>query len=149
MCIQFPSGKKEKFLEGQYAEVVKCLAFGLPNTACKILWESDAKIYLKEILVSHMDHEMQSFCSTSDPSILREYTRQDDDRTHFSLQKFEEEICTKAPLTNDVLKSLCLSSRQKKSDTHASKTRINKALCVKLTVCSMILKCRCPHSCQF
>ena len=107
--------KRKRFWKGNI-EVVKCLALGLPNTACKILRKSDAKIYLKDILVSHMDQEMQSFCSMSSPSILRECTGQDDDRTLFSLQKFEEEICAKATLPNDILESLCLSSRQKQKN---------------------------------
>lgn len=80
---------------------------------------------------------MQSLCSTSKPSILREGTLTGDE-TVFSLEKFEEEIRENAPLTNNVLEI-------KRSDGEVSNARINKALCVKLTVCSMMLNCRCPQ----
>lgn len=133
-------------MDGLYA-VVKCLALGLSGPACKILWKSDARSYLKDILVSHMDREMQLLCSTSKPSIFREGTLTGDE-TVFSLEKFEEEIRENAPLTNNVLESLCLLARQKqikRSDGEVSNAQINKAMCIKLTVCSMMLNCRCPQ----
>lgn len=136
-------------MEGEYAEAVKCLALGLPKIACKILWNSDAKSHLKDIIVSHLDCEMKSFCSTSNPSILRDSTHHGhDEMLQFSLEKFDEEIRAKAPVTNDVLESLCLSARQKRikrTDGELSTKRANKALCVKITVCSMMLNCRCPQ----
>ena len=106
--------KKGKVLEGEYADqAVKCLALGLLKIACKILWKYDAKSHLKDIIVSHLDCEMKSFCSTSNPSILRDSTHHGHEEMLFSLEKFDEEIRAKAAVTNDVVESLYLSARQK------------------------------------
>lgn len=56
---------------------------------------------------------MKSFCSTSNPSILRDSTHHGHEEMLFSLEKFDEEIRAKAAVTNDVVESLYLSARQK------------------------------------
>ena len=73
---------------------MKYLALGLPKAACKVLWNSESRSYLKELILSEMDSEMQSVCSTANPSVLR------DDLMKFNLEDFEKDFSTKAPLTN-------------------------------------------------
>ena len=128
---------------GQYAEVVKYLALGLPKAACKVLWNSESRLYLKELILSEMDSEMQSICSTTNPSVLR------DDLMKFNLEDFEKEFSTKAPLTNELLQILCTSERQKKKQRSAtgkvSNAKTDRASSVKLTAASLILNCRCPQ----
>ena len=69
--------------------------------------------------------------------------------TALNLKECEDELRTKAPVTNDLLDMLCTSSRQKKhkrsGSAEVSETRAERATSVRLTVASMILYCRCPQ----
>ena len=101
------------------------------------------KVHLKELLFEEMELEMQSVCSSKNNSLLRKSV------TALNLKEFEDELRTKAPVTNDLLDMLCTSSRQKKykrsGSAEVSETKAERATSAQLTVASMILYCRCPQ----
>ena len=87
---------------------------------------------------------MQSVCSSKNNSLLRKSVMA------LNLKEFEDELRTKAPVTNDLfLDMLCTSSPQKKHklsvSSEVSETKAERATSVQLTVASMILYCRCPQ----
>ena len=69
---------------------------------------------------------MQSVCSSKNNSLLRKSV------TALNLKEFEDELRTKAPVTNDLLDMLCTSSRQKKhkrsGSAEVSETRAERAI---------------------
>lgn len=145
VSIKYPSAAKERLISGDFAEVVKYLALGLPRAACRVMWESKAKSDIKDILISHLDSELQSLCSAKERSVLSDTSCQQ--LLHFSLERFDNEFRSKAPVTNDILDCLCTSSRQKKAKRTTGKCSeriMQKILCVKSMVASMLLNCRCP-----
>ena len=132
-------------MSGAFAEAVKYLALDLPKAACKVLWNSKARTDIKDILMSSMDLEMQKFCSSKNPSLLRESNGKE--LLKFSLEEFDKELRSRAPLTNDLLDILCTSARQKKEKrSHdGESSQAKKISAVRQTVASMILNCRCPE----
>ena len=145
VSIKYPSGAKEKLISGKFAEVVKYLALGIPKAACNVMWNSMSKSDMKDILISHLDSELQTLCATKSKSVLSETSGQK--LLDFSLEKFDIELRSNAPLTNDILDCLCTSSRQKKkmrTTEQFSESMLQKISCVKLMVASMLLNCRCP-----
>lgn len=137
--------EKKKIISDEYADAVKYLALDLPKAACKALLQSKTiKVHLKELLFEEMELEMQSVCSSKNNSLLRKRVMA------LNLKEFEDELRTKAPVTNDLfLDMLCTSSPQKKHKLSASsevlETKAERATSVRLTVASMILYCRCPQ----
>ena len=75
-------------MSGAFAEAVKYLALDLPKAACKVLWNSKARTDIKDILMSSMDLEMQKFCSSKNPSLLRESNGKE--LLKFSLEEFDK-----------------------------------------------------------
>ena len=69
--------------------------------------------------------------------------------TALNLKECEDELRTKAPVTNNLLDMLCTSSWQKKykrsGSAEVSETKAERATSAQLTVASMILYCRCPQ----
>ena len=128
-------------MSGAFAEAVKYLALDLPKAACKVLWNSKARTDIKDILMSSMDLEMQKFCSSKNPSLLRESNGKE--LLKFSLEEFDKELRSQAPLTNDLLDILCTSTRQKKEKrSHdGESSQAKKIPAVRQTVASMILNC--------
>ena len=67
---------------------------------------------------------MQSICSTTNPSVLRDHLMK------FILEDYEKEFSTKASLTNKLLQILCISERQvKKQHSAISKECPNAKRC--------------------
>ena len=128
-------------MSGAFAEAVKYLALDLPKAACKVLCNSKARTDIKDILMSSMDLEMQKFCSSKNPSLLRESNGKE--LLKFSLEEFDKELRSRAPLTNDLLDILCTSTRQKKEKrSHdGESSQAKKISAVRQTVASMILNC--------
>ena len=91
--------------------------------------------------MSSMDLEMQKFCSSKNPSLLRESNGKE--LLKFSLEEFDKELRSRAPLTNDLLDILCTSTRQKKEKrSHdGESSQAKKISAVRQTVASMILNC--------
>lgn len=102
VTITFPSEKKKKIISDKYADTVKYLALDLSKAACKALLQSKTmKVHLKELLFEEMELEVQSVCSSKNNSLLRKSV------TALNLKEFEDELRTKAPVTNDLLDMLC------------------------------------------
>lgn len=130
----------------EFAEVVKYLALSVPKSVCRVMWNSKEKSYMKDIFITQLDSELQTLCSTKNSSVLSESNGEE--LLQFSLEKFDSELQSKAPITNEVLECLCASSRQKKkkrASGEMSERTIKKTLSVKLMVASMLLNCRCPR----
>ena len=68
-------------MSGAFAEAVKYLALDLPKAACKVLWNSKARTDIKDL-------EMQKFCSSKNPSLLRESNGKE--LLKFSLEEFDK-----------------------------------------------------------
>ena len=96
----------------EFAEAMKYLALSVPKSVCRVMWNSKEKSYMKDIFITQLDSELQTLCSTKNSSVLSESNGEE--LLQFSLEKFDSELQSKAPITNKVLKCLCASSRQKK-----------------------------------
>ena len=89
---------------------------------------------------------MQSICSTTNPSVLRDHLMK------FILEDYEKEFSTKASLTNKLLQILCTSERQVKKQHSAISKVLNaktkRVSSVKLTAASLIFSTAVVHKCQ-
>lgn len=142
----YPSSTKQQNVAPEFAEAVKYLALGVPKSACRVMWNSKAKSHMKDIFITYLDSELQTLCSTTNNSVLRESNGEE--LLQFSLERFDSELQSKVPITNEVLECLCTSSRQKKekrANGEMSERTVKKTLLIKLMVASMLLNCRYPR----
>jgi hypothetical protein len=85
----------------EFAEAMKYLALSVPKSVCRVMWNSKEKSYMKDIFIRQLDSELQTLCSTKNSSVHSESNGEE--LLQFSLEKFDSELQSKAPITNKVL----------------------------------------------
>ena len=113
ITINYPSGpRRVKLSDKKTASIVKYMALGLPKLAMAALLGTCTDFTkAKKLLFKKMEEEMMDLTSTKEPSVLRQ-TRHDL-LPYFKLADFVAELKAKAPLTTELLYTLCVSKAKK------------------------------------
>lgn len=119
--------------DGEIANILKYLALGLFNTACKtVMYTPELSKSMKELVIKEIDNELEELCKKKTNSVLRQ--TKPEELLKFKIEKLTQEIEQKPPLLNQTLQSICGSKR--------ASSKVD--LCVKATIAASILHERCP-----
>lgn len=87
------------------------MALGLPKLASAALLKTSSGITeAKKLLFKEMEEELMGLTSTKEPSVLRQSRH--DLLPSFKMADFAEQFKSKAPLTTELLNSLCLEGKK-------------------------------------
>ena len=108
-----PKAKRDDFINSPRTPTkIQSRSVDINYCVCRVMWNSKEKWYMKDIFITQLDSELQTLCSTKNSSVLSKSNGEE--LLQFSLEKFDSELQSNAPITNKVLECLCASSRQKK-----------------------------------
>ena len=116
------------------ALIIQYFALGIHNLGAKKAYGTpELRTLIQELVTSEMNREREQMCKTSTGCVLK--NTQHDKLTNFELAVFNDEFTKMAPVTANVLASLCKPKRSKKETVDHN---------VVATIASTILRCRCP-----
>lgn len=115
------------------------MALGLPKLALTALLKTLTGITeAKKLLFKKMEEELMCLTSTKEPSVLRQSRH--DLLPSFKMADFVEEIKAKAPLTTELLNTLCVSKAKKRKQENGE--QVNTVIA---TIAAIMLQNRCQQ----
>ena len=115
------------------------MALGLPRLALATLLKTVPGVTeAKKVLFKKMEEELMDLTSTKEPSVLRQSRH--DLLPSFEMTDFVEEFKAKAPLTTELLNTLCVSKAKKRKQENGE--QVNTVIA---TIASIMLQNRCPQ----
>jgi len=115
------------------------MALELPKLALAALLKTSSGITeAKKLLFKEMEEELMGLTSSKEPSVLRQSRH--DLSPSFKMADFAEEFKSKAPLTTELLNSLCVSKAKKRK--HENGEQVSTVIA---TIGAIMLQNRCPQ----
>ena len=115
------------------------MALGLPKLALVALLKTSTGITeAKKLLFKEMEEELTGLTSTKEPSVLRQSRH--DLLPSFKMADFVEELKAKAPLTTELLTTLCVSKAKKRKQKNGE--QVNTVI---PTIAAIMLQNLCPQ----
>ena len=112
MKCNFPSGPRNLYISPVYHDLVRALcSFTEDKIASSAMRVPALKDAMQKDLCKTINKEIQDYCKTDQPAILRTKGKGKDDLDTFSLEALEQQLTVKTPLFRSVLKGACTNPR--------------------------------------